>query len=219
VAALALLGFLALIMIGPIIALVSVFVSLAFSALAVLLPLALLGLVIWLPYQVLSGDPHGVWRQARGWAIVIRDRVGALLGYAFRIGRWGYRRTLVLAGFAQPVVKTVGGAALDLGKRAADEVRTQAPVVAEHVVRGGTEAIHQAHSLAVQTVPWFRYVAGVAAEVLAGAGVGGLLLALMDLGHAHLEERIALGAGIGALIGLLVAVLRSRPQAQAAERS
>jgi hypothetical protein len=60
-----LMGFLALILLGPVIAVVATLLSLVLTVLLLVLPFAVIGYLVWIPYQVLSRDKQAAWNNIR----------------------------------------------------------------------------------------------------------------------------------------------------------
>jgi hypothetical protein len=214
---LAVLGLLTVVLIGPLLAVIGALVSVVLAVILVVVPLALVGLLVWGTYQAIAHDPKAAWQTARGHAAALGRKASAALVSCAYLVRWGVLRGRSLFVRVKPVARTVGGAALDLAVQAADYSREQAPVVLDACGRGCAEAARGGKALAVKARPAVFYVGGLFLEVLAGAGVGALLAALVSLGHPDFETRLILGGAIGAAIGLLVAAARGRPQ-QTAER-
>lgn len=226
---LAAVGFLAVILVGPVIAVISVAVSLALSALAVLLPFALVGLVLWVPYQILSRNPATAWANIRASGVNFLRRAGALLNRSFQLVRWSVRRALVHLGLVRPVARSVTARACDAARAAAnvsikacDAARTYGPVVVGACARGarrvaeegeavGSAVLEEGRSFAARVGPWLRYLGSLFLEVVGGAAVGGLLLGLANLGQDGLEERIALGVAIGAAVAFVLTLVSNRP--------
>jgi hypothetical protein len=62
---LALLGFLAILLVGPVVALVSALLAVIIALLAVLLPFVVIGFLVWGGYQIVSHTPSSAWRNIR----------------------------------------------------------------------------------------------------------------------------------------------------------
>jgi hypothetical protein len=60
---LVLIGFLTLLFIGPIIALVTAAISLAVTVFSVFLPFALIGLLVWVPYHLFTHGGEATWQR------------------------------------------------------------------------------------------------------------------------------------------------------------
>jgi hypothetical protein len=58
-------GFVAVILIGPVIALLSALLAVVVTLLAVVLPFAIIGFLVWGGYQVVSQTPHSAWKNIR----------------------------------------------------------------------------------------------------------------------------------------------------------
>jgi hypothetical protein len=58
-------GFLAILLIGPVAALVSVLLALVVTVLAVMLPFVAMGFLVWGGYQVISRTPQSAWNNIR----------------------------------------------------------------------------------------------------------------------------------------------------------
>src|SRR5437899_777003 len=112
---LAFFGFLALILAGPVLAVVSVFVSLILSAVAIVLPFALIGLLVWLPFQALVLGRHIQWhRIGQAGGVLFRGAfraLGQVVGGGFRFLRAvGGKVKAVALFFSRIVLDVVGGA-------------------------------------------------------------------------------------------------------------
>jgi hypothetical protein len=94
----AFMGVAALILAGPVIALLSLVISLILAVLSILVPFAVIGLLIWLPIRILSGNPSKAWTEARKaggvlWRSVLRPplqlgkRLFSWFGNAFGASR------------------------------------------------------------------------------------------------------------------------------------
>jgi hypothetical protein len=62
---LAFMGVAALLLAGPVIALLSLVISLVLAAFSILLPFAVIGLLLWVPIRILSGNRGKGWAEAR----------------------------------------------------------------------------------------------------------------------------------------------------------
>jgi hypothetical protein len=112
---LALFGFLAVMLAGPVLALVSIFISLILSVVAVVLPFALIGLLLWLPFQALVLGRKIDWHKiGRAGGVFFRGAFGALGGVVrggFRIlGAVGSKLKAVALFVSRIVLDLVGGA-------------------------------------------------------------------------------------------------------------
>ena len=58
----AILGFMVVILVGPVVAVISAFFAVAVTLLSVFFPFALIGFAVWLPYTILQGRPVP-WKQ------------------------------------------------------------------------------------------------------------------------------------------------------------
>lgn len=161
---LALFGFLAVILAGPVIAVCSVLLSVLLTAGLVLLPFVLIGFVVWLPFQALVLGRRIEWR-----------RVGASV------------QALYTGLFS--VVGGVFGSGFRLVKGVARRI--------------GTAVL---------------FLMSVALDVLGGALVGAVLGALGGLWHDDAPGRIPMGALVGAAVGFIVALTRSREPKKANEK-
>jgi hypothetical protein len=149
---LALFGFLAVILAGPVIGLVSV----VLSVLLLMLPFAFIGLLLWLPFQAL------------------------IMGRRIDWGRFGANVRAVAGGLAW-----AGGGVLRLAGRALGWVgRTVWALV--------------------------RFVFTVVLDVAAGALAGGVLGIIGGRMHGDADGRVPVAMLIGAGVGLVVSLLRSR---------
>src|SRR5438128_2435762 len=107
---LALLGFLALILAGPVLAILSLCVSLIVSVVVVVLPFALLGLLFWLPFQALILGRKIQW-QSIGHAGQVF--FGGVFGSLRRVFGGGFRLVRALGGKAWAVAAFVSRIILD----------------------------------------------------------------------------------------------------------
>jgi hypothetical protein len=62
---LALLGFLAILLVGPVVAVISALLAVVVALLAVLLPFVIIGFLVWGGYQIVSHTPSSAWRNIR----------------------------------------------------------------------------------------------------------------------------------------------------------
>lgn len=199
---LAVLGFLTVVLVGPVLALVVGVLSLVVGLLVAALPFALIGLLVWGAYLAVSRDPRVGWQKLRAKAGAVGRWVVAVpLAACVRLCAWGVGVGRVLAPLAVPVARRAGEAA-----------------------RGGVEAgaalagrgANAAGAALVKTQSAARFVGAVLLETVGGAAVGTILVCLADSGArgAALGWRIFAGAVAGAFIGLLVGAARSslRPE-------
>jgi hypothetical protein len=202
VAFLTVLGFLTVVLIGPVIALVlSVFAVVA-TAVAVTLPFALIGLLVWGVFAASARDRAAAWQG-------FRLRAAALGRWLFvvpfaacaRVCTWGLGVGRTLAPVAVPVARQAG------------EVAREGIQVGVNLAGRGADA---AGAALVKAHSFTRFVGGVLLEIVGGAAVGTILVCLADSGArgAALGWRIFAGVVAGALIGLLVGAARSslRPE-------
>ncbi len=95
-ASLVLIGFLALVLAPPLLFLLTGAVSALVGLFAAFLPFALVGLLIWVPYHVLTHGGEATWQRAREMVVglgrttfAIPLRVcGAILSRSLAVGRW-----------------------------------------------------------------------------------------------------------------------------------
>lgn len=221
---LAVLGFMTVILIGPVVALVSVLLSLMISLVATILPFVLVGLVIWVPYQLITRDPRTSWASIRGATGVAADKVTQLLKAGFRAIAWTAGRGLAIAGRLRPTASQMTAAAANASAKAAEAAREVSikardvaaeygPAVAGACARGCRTAVDEGRVVVAWSGSWLRYLGGLFLEMVGAATVGAAIVAVASLGQEGVEERIALGAAAGAAIGFLVTIARSRPEA------
>jgi hypothetical protein len=160
---LAMLGFLSLLLIGPFLALVSVCLSLIVVGFALLIPFAMIGLLVWVPFHTLCRGQRIPWEKVRE---TTKGLVHALIVVPFTVG-----------------VHFCSGT-LRFGQATADKV--------------------------------YR-VAGIALEMLSGALLGALLMAIAAHDAPDAAFQIVMAALIGAVIGALVGTGQAKPEKDAAE--
>jgi hypothetical protein len=212
---LAVCGLVALALIGPVVAVVSLLLSLALTLVAVALPFALIGLAVWLPYLILSRDPKKAWHNLRAGAAAAGKGLAAPLRGSARVCRWGAHQVRSLAPHARPLARSVVRGTQHVVDRAVAAGEVALPAVADAAVRAGKETGRVGRSVVVRARPAVRFLGGVVLEAASGAAVGALLLALADLGRPDLEVRMGLGAAAGAFVGLVVGAVTARARSAA----
>jgi hypothetical protein len=194
------LGFLTVVLVGPVLALVIGVLVLVAGLFIVALPFALVGLLAWGVYLAATPDRRAAC-----------ERLGRRVG---RFGRWVV--AVPLAACVRVCAWGIGvGRAL--APRAVPVARRAGEVAREGVQKGVVLAGHGANAagaLAARARPAARFVGGLVLEVIGGAAVGTILVCLADSGArgATLGLHIAAGAVAGALLGLLVGAARSVPK-------
>lgn len=85
--ALVLIGFLTLLLAGPLLGLLTLLVSLSVALTSMFLPFALVGLLVWVPYQLLTQGGEKTWQRTRDMA---RGVGATTLGVPLRVcgGAW-----------------------------------------------------------------------------------------------------------------------------------
>jgi hypothetical protein len=187
---LAVLGFLTIVLIGPVLALVIAALALIVGLLAAAAPFILVGLLVWGVSVALSPERRAAWEKLRARAAALgRWVVTVPLAACARVCAWGFGVGRSLAPIAVPVARRAG-----------------------EVARDGVEAgVALAERGAVRARSVAQVVAGVMLEVIGGAAVGTILVCLADSGvrGPTLGLHIAAGAIGGAFLGLLVGAARS----------
>jgi hypothetical protein len=187
---LAVLGFLTIVLIGPVLALVIAALALIVGLLAAAAPFILVGLLVWGVSVALSPERRAAWEKLRARAAALgRWVVTVPLAACARVCAWGFGVGRSLAPIAVPVSRRAG-----------------------EVARDGVEAgVALAERGAVRARSVAQVVAGVMLEVIGGAAVGTILVCLADSGvrGPTLGLHIAAGAIGGAFLGLLVGAARS----------
>ncbi len=200
VAFLTVLGFLTLVLVGPVLALVAGALSVVLALAAVTLPFALVGLLVWSAYLAAVHDRRAAWQH-------LRTRLADL-------GRWFVTVPLAtclrLCGWAAGAVRTLAPVALPVARRAGEAARDGVEAGVVLAGRGANAAaafLPRARSLG-------QFVVGVLLEGIGGAAVGTILVCLADASArgATLGLHIAAGAVAGASLGLLVGAARSSPR-------
>jgi hypothetical protein len=112
---LALFGFLAVILAGPVLAILSILASLIISVVAIVLPFALIGLLVWLPFQALVLGRQIHWHKiGQAGGVLFRGAfhaLGQVVGGGFRLlGAIGSKVKAVALFFSRIVLDVVGGA-------------------------------------------------------------------------------------------------------------
>jgi hypothetical protein len=202
VAFLTVLGFLTVVLVGPVLALVfgilAVFVAVAAAA----LPFALIGLLVWSVCLAATRDRWAAWESLRAraaglghWFVTVPPRVcGRLCG-------WGLGAVRALAPLAVPVARRAGEVARDGVEKGV--------VLAGRGADAAAAGLTRARSLG-------RFAAAVVLEVIGGAAVGTILVCLVDSASrgGALALHITAGAVAGACLGMLVGAARSslRPE-------
>jgi hypothetical protein len=192
---LAVLGFLTVILIGPVLALTIASLTIIVGLLIAAAPFIVVGLGVWGVYIALSPERRGSWQRLRArsaaighWAVTVPPSA------CRRVCAWGYGAGRRLAPIAVPAARRAGEAARDGVEAGA--------ALAE---RGAARARSAA-----------QIVTGVVLEVVGGAAVGTILVCLADSTPRSpiLGMHIAAGAAVGAFLGLLVGAARAtlRPE-------
>ncbi len=192
---LAVLGFLTVALIGPVLALVVGLLSLIVSLLLAAAPFVAVGLLVWLVIISASPDRNVAWQKLRARvAAAGRWIVDVPLAACVRLCSWGLGVGRTLAPMAVPAARRAG------------EVAQQG---VEAGVALAEQGAHKARSA-------FQTVAGVSLEVIGGAAVGTIVICLADsrVPGGILGLHILGGATGGAILGLLVGAARLslRPQ-------
>ncbi|HKI34962.1 MAG TPA: hypothetical protein VKA46_24110 [Gemmataceae bacterium] len=191
------LGFLSVVLVGPVLALVFGLLALVAGLLLLALPFALVGLLVWSAYLAAARDRKAAWEALRGRTAGIgRWLVRIPLAACVRLCSWGVRVGCVLAPVALPVARRAG--------EAARQGVEQGVVLAERGARAAGDAAVRARSTA-------QFVGAVLLEVIGGAAVGTILVCLVDspVPGGILALHILGGAVAGAFLGLLVGAARS----------
>ena len=187
---LAVLGFLTVVLIGPVLALVIAAMTLIIGLLIAAGPFILVGLVVWGVTVALSPERRAAWQRLRArTGAVGRWVVAVPLAACGRVCAWGYGVGRSLAPVAVPAARRAG-----------------------EVARQGVEAgVVLAERGAVKARSAAQVVGGVMLEVIGGAAVGTILVCLADTSMRGpvLALHIAGGAIVGALLGLLVGAARA----------
>lgn len=115
---LTLLGLFAVVLVGPVVAVLAVILAVVLTAVTLVLPFAVAGFLVWAPYQFLVHDQHKAWARVRetAWSFY-QALVVAPVGLCVRASCAGGRlcqatmdRARRLAGFLRGVaLETVGG--------------------------------------------------------------------------------------------------------------
>jgi hypothetical protein len=198
VAFLSILGFLTIILVGPVVALALSLIALVASLLAAILPFALVGLLVWEGYLLLAGDRRATLAN-------LRARTLGLAHLLVNGARTVCSRTYVLtAGLVGSLKQWL--------LPAAERVRTVARDRAEGgvvLLRQGTTALRERARSAS------RVLRTLLMESLGGAAVGALLvyLSYMEGPANELAPLMAIGAAIGAAIGVLTSAIQTAPSA------
>jgi hypothetical protein len=187
---LAVLGFLTVVLIGPVLALVVGVLTLILGLLTVASPFILVGLVVWGTAVAISPERRVAWQKLRARAAALGHWVVTVpLAACGRVCAWGFGVGRSLAPMAVPVARRAG-----------------------EVARDGVEAgVALAERGAVKARGVAQVVTGVLLEVIGGAAVGTILVCLADTGvrGGTLALHIVAGALGGAFLGLLVGATRS----------
>jgi hypothetical protein len=187
---LAMLGFLTVILIGPVLALVIGTLALIIGLLAAAAPFIVVGLLVWGAAVAISPERREAWQRLRVRASALGHWVVTVpLAACARVCAWGFGVGRALAPVALPAARRAG-----------------------EMARDGVEAgVALAERGAVKARSAAQVVAGVMLEVIGGAAVGTILVCLADSGvrGSTLGLHIAAGAIGGAFLGLLVGAARS----------
>jgi hypothetical protein len=198
VAFLSILGFLTVILVGPVVALVLSVIALVASLLAVILPFALVGLLVWEGYLLLAGDRRAALANLRSYT----------LGFAHLL----VNGTRAVCSRTYVLTAALVGSLKHWLLPAAERVRTVARDRAEGgvvLLRQGTTALRERARSAS------RVLRTLLLESLGGAAVGALLVYLADMEAPgnELAPLMVIGAAIGAGIGVLTSAIQSAPSA------
>jgi hypothetical protein len=201
VVSLTVLGFLTVVLVGPVLALVAGILAVMLSVSAVALPFALIGLLVWSAYLA-AHDRRAAWQNLRARVADLgRWFVGVPLATSVRLCAWCAVAVRALAPVAVPVARRAGEVARD-GVEAG-------VVLAGRGADAAGAVVTRARSVG-------QVVGGVLLEIVGGAAVGTILVCLADSGTrgGALALHIAAGAVAGACLGLLVGAARGslRPE-------
>jgi hypothetical protein len=186
---LALLGFVAIILVGPVLGIIAAIISVAFSVIATILPFALLGLLIWVIISFFTNGHRKTWHEIR------------------HASESTYRSTL-----KRPMVHCAracrgtwhAGHAVWSRFRPGERCRK-----AQHVCAETAAACAETAAATVSTVRRGTHRAvEVAIEVLSGALIGTLVGLFWTWQTRQPATAGLIGAGIGAAVGIFVAVSR-----------
>jgi hypothetical protein len=178
---LAVVGFVALLLIGPVLVLVATLFSIGITLFSMALPFLVIGLIVWIPIRLFSSGGSTAWRdihnagKAMGRVTLMPLRGGAWVGHGAEFVRKGARGSL-----------------------------SGANCVLDGVRRGGTWA-WQRRSRLVEAAD---FLGGLFVEGTCGAMVGLLFGGIASWQLQAGETPVWLGAAVGALLGLVVAVTR-----------
>jgi hypothetical protein len=202
VAFLTVLGFLTVILIGPLLALVIAVFAVVAGVVIVTLPFALIGLLVWGVLAMSAQDRAAAWQGFRlraaalgRWLVVVPFAAcGRVFAWALGVGR-------MLAPVALPVARKAGDVAR--------EGIQHGVAMAGRGANAAVEVAGKARSTA-------QRVGSVLLEVVAGAAIGAILICLVDshVPGGVLAMHILGGTLAGACLGLLVGAARSslRPE-------
>jgi hypothetical protein len=185
VAFLTVLGFLTVVLIGPVVALIVGILSLMVSVVAAVLPFALIGLLVWGVVIAASPNRRAHWQ--------------SLCDHARSLGRWFVRVPLAvcmkLCAWGVGVGRALAPKAIPAARRAGDVAKEGIQVGLVLAERGANAARPAAH-----------FVRNLLLEVIGGAAVGLILVCLVDstAPRGILGLHLLGGALAGALLGVLV---------------
>jgi len=191
---LALIGFLVLVLGGPVLGLVAALFSLGLAIASVVLPFALIGFIAWFVYQLLFGHGTETWHQVRGSAQHFYQDVAA---GPLDACKQGCKNAINLG---QATGRRAHGLGYFVGRLLSLPFRITMAL--------GRGLFRVARGLADRTRFTFRFVGAIFTETLCGAFVGALLGALGVTHGQDTEIAILLGAIGGALLGILLGVTR-----------
>ncbi len=194
------LGFLTVVLVGPVLALIIGVLALVVGVVAVALPFAVVGLLVWGVFLAASPDRRATW-----------ERLGQRVR---RVGRWVV--AVPLAGCVRVCAWAVG-VGRSLAPKAVPVARRAGEMAREGVHKGvvlAERGANAAGTVAARVRPAVHFLGGLMLEVIGGAAVGTILVCLADSGSRGpvLALHITAGAVAGALLGLLVGAARSVPK-------
>ena len=201
---LALIGFVAILLSGPIIAVISALFSLAVALLSVLVPFALIGVLIWLPWRLCvkgrAAALEDVTRAGRKVCAVPLFLGKRSAGPVLRVGWQSCKRASSLGLHAGCIMRRKVGAV-----RSSLRNRSIAPAV-----QIDSHSCHRAYGFGMvsREILVETFCGGLLGAIVAAVGTGKFNLPRPALYVGPEHPEILVGLAVGALIGFVVALSR-----------
>jgi hypothetical protein len=186
---LALLGFLAVLLVGPIVGIIAAIISVTFSIVATILPFAFLGLLVWIVISLFTNGHRKTWHEIRhAGGSTYRSTLERPMSHCARACRGTWRAGHAVWSKFRPAERY----------RKAQDVCAETAVACAETAAATACAVRRGTHRAVEVV----------IEVFSGALIGTLVGLAWSWQTRQPPTAGLIGAGVGAAAGILVAISR-----------